>query len=106
MLRHANSITVLRCTSSSNITIIITTATIIISADRIQENVFVHMRRHASGARGDDEEKELIFRVYCICIHIYAHKTDSSCNDQSIAEVKKKRAIILQNFKVSFTFSI
>lgn len=34
-------------------------------------NVFVHMRRHAS-------KKELIFRVYCICIGTYAEKKKRS----------------------------
>ncbi len=47
---------VLQCTTLSNITITID----------IDENVFVHMQWHAN-----EERKELIFRVYCICTYIY-----------------------------------
>ena len=49
---------VLQCTTLSNITITID----------IDENVFVHMQWHAN-----EEKKELIFRVYCICTYIYMY---------------------------------
>jgi hypothetical protein len=68
MLCHANSIAVLQCTSSISITI---TTTIIIIANRIRKNVFTHMRRHA----GEEEKKELIFRVYCLCIYMHTKQS-------------------------------
>jgi hypothetical protein len=74
MQRYANSIAILQCTSSANIT------AIIIIANRIRQNVFVHMQRHVS----EEKKKELIFRVYCLCTQ---DRFITSCIDQSIAEV-------------------
>jgi hypothetical protein len=67
MQHYANSIAILQCTSSANIT------AIIIIANRIRQNVFVHMQRHASGEKKKRVDLSSVLLMHTRQIHHIVH---------------------------------